>query len=686
MKKHFLKTFTVIIALLMVWCCTATTVMAEAQTTELFTLESTRNMGISVAYTTEPPEVEFIAPDGEIYGTQAINSGKMTRTDSGTALFFRIPNAQAGTWQVKYDKKSNSEIEINYAPYAAALSITDFSFTKTGDDTLEVSFLATHSSDLYYEYKIYAALVDGIEVVGQKEISSGGAYANDTCQTTVYIDNLSTYANYRLMLEVSAEDNGLQVFDSKVADGAFEYVDPDPNEAPSDFYLETDVSEGSIRVDWTETFARGNETIVAIYYNDATEPSYYNVFESDNLSTEVVFDIENTQTFRVDVSYKDYSGKLSNIASRVVDVSTAKAVTINCEDITASAQAEIVYNLSGVGNGPFKAVLKVNDNEQELSLQGDDSFSVQLLDFNNEVSLLWYYDEFTAFVAQKEIYSDRLAPSLNLPDASVTVKTDKAFYVITGTVDPGCTVTINGNAVTVDENGIFTTKLDIVVGENIFTVIATGPNGNNAQQTVVVERVVSGAVQATGRIAAILQYLPLIAGVIFALAVGVFVLTARKSYLKRSSEKGKRIAVLLLLRAVSIFMLVVSCVALVYFIVQLILTNTRINSVEFYDIIVASGVQAGYALIKLRRAYIIWTIIAFVCIILFITFVALFTSWSKKPPKERKPKPPKAPKERKSLVSKNNITTTGLFCGSCGKKNEPGAKFCEFCGESMEDK
>lgn len=693
MKNRILRILAVVTACWLLLSCVSTSVAAETQTSELFTLEAERNMGIAVTYTAEPPAVEFIAPNGDIYGADAIQSGKMTCTDSGDALFFRIPNADAGTWQIRYDKKSNPEIEVNYAPYAESLAIQKFKFSQTDESTLQVSFTANHSENMRYEYKIYAALTENGSVIGQKEIGSGSATANQSYETSVSLRALSSYGNYQLYLEVTGQDNGLEVFDNMVADGTFSYTNPDAPAAPDNFYTQYNVADDSLRIDWSQTSAHRCDTLVAVYYDDATSPAYYSTFDTSVSVTELVTE-ETAKTIRVDLSYKNYRGVYSQIASRTIDVAMAKAVSLSGADITTSAQAQIVYDLSGLEGGPFKAQLQVNDKPvQELSLQGKNSFAIQLESFNNTVSLVWYYNEFTAFKVSGDIYSDRLAPSLSIPDAGDIIKTDKGTYVLTGTVDAGCTVTVNGDKIKVDKNGIFTEKLKLKAGENVFTVIATGPNGNHTQQTFTVEYVLPGVLPTSGPWAVALQYAPLAASALVALALGLFILRSRVLY-QRRRENSVWAARMLLLRDCSIFLMGLAIAATAAMGGLLAATISKINSVAFYDVAVKEGVKGAYALLQLRHTYLIWTIVTGAVVLVAIGLWVLFAILAKKPPKEKPPKPPKAPKApRAPLFPKAPNTpaahaapTRGHFCGACGTENKPGAKFCKGCGASLTPK
>lgn len=615
MKKRISRIFIMLLACLLLIGGLPLTASAETLTTELFTLSETKNMGISIGYDTEPPSVEFIAPNGEIFGSKAISSGKMTKTDSGTALFFRIPNAKAGTWQIKYDKKGNSELDISYAPYATSIAIDKFTFSQENESSLRVQFSVSHSKKLYYTYTISAVLYENGEVKGQKELLNGSANTGKQQDVNVNLDKLSTYSSYKLMLEVDGEDNGVPVFDSKVSDKTFAYVDPYADAAPEGFFLEIGTVEGSLFIDWSQTYANYKKTLVAVFFDDATEPNYHNTFEAEYSQTEIGLDLSNTKKLRVEISYTDYYGKQSLVASRTVDLSLASKVTLKGEDVSNALSAEIAYDLTGLAGAPFKAILKVNETEEELQLKGKDSFSIQLAKHQNTVDLVWYLDEITAFRINKELYSDRTAPLLNLPGIGSKVVTDKTPYILTGYVDAGCTVTINGSEVAVDANGIFTTELPLVVGENDFTIIATSVTGNRTQQIITVEWVLPSAeldilFSGSGQFVVLLSYFPLFAAVALSVTLCLFILLSKKKFQNRKAVRGNKHAILALSADSTLLLSILCGIIALIFAALWIFISIKVNSAYFYDVVKNSNINEAYKLLTTRDKYMWSTIIA----------------------------------------------------------------------------
>lgn len=143
------------------------------QTAQIFNLGSASNMAVTISYDTERPTVSFIAPDGTEVTTDTLSSDA---DDTAMVLCYYIPDAAAGQWQISYDKKSNDELDVSWAPYSNALIISQFEFATpfTGTQGTQVSFTVDSIAPGAYEYVLYAAITDSdARVTGQRELVSG---------------------------------------------------------------------------------------------------------------------------------------------------------------------------------------------------------------------------------------------------------------------------------------------------------------------------------------------------------------------------------------------------------------------------------------------------------------------------------------------------------------------------------
>ncbi|WP_312027472.1 Ig-like domain-containing protein, partial [Brevibacillus agri] len=83
-----------------------------------------------------------------------------------------------------------------------------------------------------------------------------------------------------------------------------------------------------------------------------------------------------------------------------------------------------------------------------------------------------------AFKVEAKAPTDTTPPTLTVDESAVTV--NNATYTLTGTAEVGATVTVNGEAVTVAEDGTFSAVVTLVEGANTLTVVAKDAAGNEA--------------------------------------------------------------------------------------------------------------------------------------------------------------------------------------------------------------
>jgi hypothetical protein len=106
------------------------------------------------------------------------------------------------------------------------------------------------------------------------------------------------------------------------------------------------------------------------------------------------------------------------------------------------------------GDGPLVLVLDLEE--------GPNSFTLTLEDeVGNRASPLSY-----------DVVLDMTAPEIRV-DGPIDVKTRDKTHRLTGQVEPGSTLTIDGEAVQVNPDGSFNTQLELTVGENTFQLVAT---------------------------------------------------------------------------------------------------------------------------------------------------------------------------------------------------------------------
>ena len=142
--KRFLTAILLIISTL----AFSATAYAASETKDLFTIDSTYDMAVSVLFDKEQPKISFTAPDGTVI------DGENLRFDKGDDwVQYYIQDAAPGTWGITYDKLSNTEFEVNYSSYTNPIEITDFTFGTAEENYLPVTFTVASEDEGSYEYK-----------------------------------------------------------------------------------------------------------------------------------------------------------------------------------------------------------------------------------------------------------------------------------------------------------------------------------------------------------------------------------------------------------------------------------------------------------------------------------------------------------------------------------------------------
>lgn len=585
--------------------------LAVEETANIFNLKEKSHMMVNVEYTAGAPTVHFLSPDGTVYDGTAVNEGKMRVQDDNNVLTYWIPNAEPGQWQIVYDKGANSKLNITWSPYVEALTIRSFTYQpKDGDaDRLEAKLDVNYINNCWYRYRIYAALTDGNgTVTGTRELTDGSGYTNETNEFSVNISSLATYDQYYLQATVEVDDYGTTVSDTRLGTTSFAYTNTDMPEAMKGVQMEINVSEETLTLNWNDFAVSCSGYVLAVYADG--EALYANRFDSGVRGTAIPLDLT-AGKLQVQLGYlTSYSGAVSALLTREVDLSFAKAVTVETADETADSHAKIVYDFSVFG-GDVDTVVTVNEQSERFKLSGSNTMTAALDLFDNELSVSWYLDAETCFTVQRSIYFDNIAPLLKLPELTGMAVTEQDTYILVGYTDIGCTVKVNEQAVETDENGSFTVSLELEEGLNDFTVVATNVRGISAAQSFSVTRTNTVVAddgdnaqeeENTGFIGKLQKFLPIILAFLAGVTLIVFVLCAPKAFRRRKENKGMRSALLWLGGYAMTFVDILLAGFAGWRVWNYISDNSKLTSMEFYDA-ANNSVGEAFELLERNKAY-----------------------------------------------------------------------------------
>ena len=491
-RKQLLRHLTGALFFLMILFRMAGTALGEEQSRELMVLPRQAHIVVSIGYETEMPDITLISPDGTAYSEAAGN----VRVEHGenTAFYF-LPDALAGQWLIRFDKKSNPTITADYAEYTPDLTIDSLVLKGVSGSQAEISFHTSYAKDVTYNYVVYAVLLDeNRNVTGQKELDHGTARTGQEENRRISLSSLSSYENYYLELEVYLKEYGLETYDTRITDQNFGYVNEHQPEAIGGVKVEIDPAKLLFTMDWSDYKVSCDQYLAAFYtaaYPD-TPLSYQSVESGYN---SVIFDLpSDVHAMTVELTYIR-NGVASAPYRRQIDWEKGLILSIDTPENTNSAQAVITYETDAQRN----AVISVNETSQQVVLTGNNSVSIQLEEFTNEISVRCALDDMTDVIYRKSIYSDRIAPVLRFYEKVDAISVEEDHFLLTGETEPGCKLTVNGIEYPLNEDGSFLADRSLEKDENVFSVISTDPAGNQSAQNVTIYH---GDVPAAAAIAA----------------------------------------------------------------------------------------------------------------------------------------------------------------------------------------
>jgi hypothetical protein len=461
-------------------------------TADLMDLEQQENVVVSVSYDKELPDIYFIAPNGDVYAPGKSDESKIYVEYGSSTVYYYLPNARRGSWQIAYDKKTNSELTVNFGLFSNGIWIDDFQVTDIDEDDEELTavFQVSYDEDASYHYTIYAVTMDEDgSVDGQKEIGSGYADANEEVEETFSIDQLESYDYYHFMLEVELEENGNTLQDQFVTEDEYTYVNEDTPEAMEDFTVTLNLETGDLVIDWSDYTVWCDEYIVAVFEDREEEPFYNNTFDSSVTRVELLTDTELSQ-ITVELHYRDNDRTSEGVSKSIPCKASKNIITIDTPEFTNAAQAVITYDVEK----ETTIWVSVNGETEESTVKGSGNFSINLEEDNNQIQVLYKTanDDNLYYLTEKEIYADHTAPLIHLYEDVSGIKTQDESFVLVGDVESGASLTVNGEEVEVAEDGTFSTALSLIEGENSFELAATDIAGNVSKQTISITRIPVG--------------------------------------------------------------------------------------------------------------------------------------------------------------------------------------------------
>lgn len=663
---------------------------AETKTDDLITLDTDTNLTVRVDYETEEPTVSFIAPNGDEVreGSEGV---EVKHDTEGKSIYFQISNAKRGDWKIVYDKKSNPQIGVSFGKFSDGIWIDSVNIGKLEGSKLEVSLEVSQTENIRYDYKIYGAVVDAEgNITGKKLLSQGNAYANEPMSTNVDLSSLGS-SDYYIYAEISATDHGVYIFDEMLSENFVTYTNPDAPEAVSDLYVEVDLTNDRVVVDWKDYCSSRGDKIIGIFAQGETEPLY--AFTAVEGETSITADVDLSKLpLVVEFTYKD-GNRISDTFRKEIDLGD---VTVEMKNNGLVNSYSALFDYKTSSETTFDVVLDEGDTYQ-ITGNGNGNFSVKLNKNFHEIQVSYLRHDNIRAINKFEVVVDDVAPEMEFYENQTTIRTTQESFDIIGSVEAGAVLEVGTVAVETAENGGFKYNVKLNVGNNRFEFVATDRAGNKTlkrieiireENTAAVQNVVENTENNGGFFR---KYLALIItlGVSLVVAVAAIILSLKKKV--SSNKKFLYMGIMILVGGVAVLSLV-GVVALLIYRYNL---YKKIGPENFLKALDSSMNEAYENILRYNNngEYLKILIVVFVVSAVISLFMALGLIISKKL-RNKKPKAVKAPKkvakaepekaEAPATEKTENPPKTEApkFCRKCGTPLN-GGKFCKNCGEKV---
>ncbi len=479
MKLQMKRAAIRIVGIIIVMCTHMTGICAEEKEMTVFSLEKNMDIFVMASWDVERPILVLHGPDGTSYD---MFDDESVVTETTTTRV--IQNAPAGDWTATYDKKGNTVFDLHYNETSQGISIKNLEMSEVdnGYTTLTCSVDAPgHSGSYTYEVQ---AIIGEDTSVGKKLLSGNESNMSDwSCK--VNLNQLSSYNGYRLMLIVTANNDNVVIQDQAITQ-PFDYTNGSESYILDDGLFQIKINPLSQYVEIMDMEnSYGRNTYLARVTWETDEAS--SVFE-ESVQIPYVSDAENlTVGIR-----KDISGVYSNEVIYHIDLTQGIVADFEKDDYTATNLSKYPVKLENAKG--LSIVVGINGIENELVLEAE-MISLNLNEGENDIFIDIMDTSGIVWSFAKELYLDETPPILRLFEDYNQRKIYNSSIVITGEVEPGAALLINGMEVDPDEMGIFVEEVKLKAGNNEISIEATDIAGN---KTVYHPIVVRELIQSTG--------------------------------------------------------------------------------------------------------------------------------------------------------------------------------------------
>lgn len=521
-KKHLSIVLALIVSVILLTYGMTFTTLADESTSDLFNYDKVQDVAVIIEYEHDDISFTITSPSGAKIDKNT-DTDNITVFEGSTSTTVFIGGAEAGQWTITYDKGTNDHLTVRSVVQNTSFWITSFTTGTISEDSLPVTFNVSGAENTSYKYSVMAATSK--DTLNGKELAQGNGNVGEEIAVEVSLSDLSTYNEYYLLLYVSYDDNGSEIFDYAYSD-SFSYTNSKSPDAIDKVDITVSHDSKSITVDWADHISYNTKAVYVEYYLDDELISSTEYPTENGKSGFFAYDDE-AQSPLFKISVRDNSGLVSALSEFSVDIVPDNSLKLTLPESGMTGSDIWSFNYTGADN--TEVTFTINDYTETQTLDGDGSSSITLPDTRNTIMVSYADNAGYIHTYNRMANITTATPSLTLSHNIDGITTTNDFIIISGATN--CSdVTINGNKAEVS-NGIFTYTLELDKGENsIFIEATNGELGTSLTATVTRK---SESILSSDSILS--KLLPLIVGLVIS-AVGIILIIVFTK--KRSSKKN----------------------------------------------------------------------------------------------------------------------------------------------------
>ena len=524
-KKHFFIVPALIICAMLLIPKMIFTAMAEESTADLFNYDRPLDVAVIIEYEHNDISFTITSPSGQKID-KSTDTDNITVFAGSTSTTVFIGGAESGQWTITYDTGSNDHITVRNVVQNSDFWITSFNTGTMTESSLPVTFKVSGDENTGYKYSIMA--VTDRNTLNGKVLASGRSTVGEEVSADASLGELSTYDEYYLLLYVSYDNNGSEIFDYAYSD-SFSYTNPKAPKPMEELDITILHDSKSIAADWSGGVNFEIRSVYVEYYLDDKLISAEEYPTSNGKSGFFTYDDE-SQTLLFKISKRNSSGIASELSEFSVAIVPDNSLKLSLPESGKTASDIWTFDYTDADN--TEITLTVNDNEETRTLDGDGSDFIALPDTRNTVMIT--YTDKNGYVHNYNRIANisDVTPSLSLSHSLDGITTTNDFIIISGATN--CTeVTVNGDKADVTD-GIFTYTLELDKGEN--SVLIEASNGElGTSLTATITRESDGILSQDSIFS---RLLPLIAGLLASVIGIILIIVLTKKRSIRKSDKA----------------------------------------------------------------------------------------------------------------------------------------------------